>query len=72
MDNIYTYEVNHGKDSPGINGKTEVNGGKLISCSFEGQLTRNQKTREILEEVIYNHEPGDEVMALLGKINELL
>jgi len=54
MNNIYTYEVDHGNESPSVGAGTEINGGKVTAISFTAQLNDNDKAREIIEDMLDN------------------
>ncbi len=43
---IYTYEVDHGDDSPAINAGMEVNGGKVTAVQFDSALARLEKIED--------------------------
>jgi len=54
MNNFYTYEVDHGNESPSVGVGSEVNGGKVTAVSFTAQLESNNKAREIIEDMLDN------------------
>ena len=72
MNNIYTYEVDHGDESPSIGAGTEVNGGKVLAFSFTGQLGNNNKAYEILDSIFDENEVGDDVREKLLEIQALI
>ena len=48
MSNIYTYVVDHGKESPAVVAATEINGGKLKGIMFDDALARLEKVEKFL------------------------
>ena len=49
--NIYTYVVDHGKDSPRISAGTGVNGGKLQAVMFDDALAKLEAFEDFLAEL---------------------
>lgn len=48
---IYTYVVDHGKDTPAIGASTVVNGGKLQAVMFDDALAKLEAMEEFLAEL---------------------
>lgn len=48
---IYTYVVNHGKDSPAIGAGTKVNGGTLQAVMFDDALIKLEAIEEFINEL---------------------
>jgi len=49
--NIYTYVVNHGDESPSVGAGSDVNGGKLQAVMFDDALLKLEKMEEFLNEL---------------------
>lgn len=47
----YTYEVDHGNDSPEITAGMEINGGKLTAVQFDSALERADKLQLLIQRV---------------------
>lgn len=69
--NIYTYAVDHGDETPSVGLYTEVNGGKVIACSFNDQFEQNEKARNLIESFI-DPDEQDKVKSLLKEVLELI
>lgn len=48
MTNIYTYTVDHGKESPSIEADMNINGGNLSGIMFDDALLKLEKAEEFL------------------------
>ena len=48
----YTYEVDHGDDSPAIKAGMEINGGKLTAVQFDAALARLEKLEDAAHDLI--------------------
>lgn len=48
---MYTYVVDHGKDSPAIGAATKVNGGRLQSVMFDDGLAKLEEIEAFLCEL---------------------
>ena len=52
----YTYEVDHGDESPAITAGMQINGGKLTAVQFDSALARLEKFEEALHEIAHMSE----------------
>ena len=48
----YTYEVDHGDESPAITAGMEINGGKLTAVQFDSALARLEKLENVANEAL--------------------
>jgi hypothetical protein len=48
---IYTYVIDHGKESPSVGAKDIINGGKLQSVMFEDGLAKLQALEDFVKEL---------------------
>lgn len=46
---VYTYEVDHGEESPKIGADTRCNGGKVTAVCFDAALPKLEKAEEEIE-----------------------
>ena len=67
---IYTYVVNHEKDSPAVGASTTINGGRLQAVMFDDALIKLEAAEELLWEVMNCR--GEIGAELLGKISDYL
>ena len=72
MDNIYTYEVNHGEDKPSVCHGKEINNGKLVSVCFDAQLSNKCKAHELLDDIFDNEELDHIVYKKLQAVQRLI
>lgn len=72
MTTIYTYEVDHGDETPSFNFGTPINGGKIRSVCFAGQLTNNCDAHELLEDIFENEDLDGILYKKLKAIQRLI
>ena len=72
MNNIYTYEVDHGNEAPSVGVGTLINGGELVGVSFTGQLSDNMKASELIDDILNNEELSISVQNKLAEIQSLI
>lgn len=48
---IYTYVVDHGKESPAVGSSDIINGGKLQSVMFDDGLAKLQALEDFIKEI---------------------
>lgn len=72
MSNIYTYEVDHGDEAPSVGAGTIVNGGKVTTICFDGQLSKNQKAHDILESIFEDFHLENYVRERLLEVQALI
>lgn len=48
---IYTYVVDHGKESPAVGANDIINGGKLQSVMFDDGLAKLQALEDFVKEI---------------------
>lgn len=48
---VYTYVVDHGKNSPRISADTKINGDKILGVMFDDALEKLEKMEEFLNEL---------------------
>ena len=68
----YTYQVEHGEESPAVGYGEIVNGGKLTAVNFDAQLTKNQIANDIIDNFFDTCEVDDELRDILLKIQGLI
>lgn len=66
---IYTYVVNHGKNSPAVGLSTVVNGGQLQAVMFDDAITKLEVAEELLQ-AAREQGQGQFSACLLSKIND--
>ena len=67
---IYTYEVDHGNESPRIGGADKVNGGKLIATAFSPYITQATEAKEKLRHYLFANDKIDK--EVYDKILEII
>ena len=67
---IYTYEVDHGDESPRIGAGDKINGGKLTSVVFDSYISNAVEVKEKLEEYLFESDDIDR--EVFDKIMEII
>ena len=68
----YTYQVDHGEESPEVGYGTIVNGGKWTAVCFDSQLSKNQMANELLDVIFDEHDVDEEIHEILIQIQRLI